>query len=375
MADAWIEGRPAAMDAAVAEAAKLLAASRLPVVAGLGTDVAGARAAVALAQRIGGVVDHMHADAVLRELDVVRTAGLMVTTPSEAALRADTLLLVGPGLATAWPEIGRALLGRAPDRRWLAGRRRVYWVCPGVPAPSLGPEAVSIERVGTDPTELKAILGALRARIAGRACGRTALSPRALEDLAAALTAARFGVAVWANAALDALAIEMLGGIINDLNATTRFCGLPLGPSDNAQGVLQVCGWMSGFPMRTSFARGVAEHDPWRFDARRLIDSGESDCVLWISAYRAAKPDWERDVPMIALTVPDAGFRGPPRVWITVGQPGVDHDGIESSLARGALCAVTATRKSPAMSVAQAIARITSALGSGEPAAQRAAAC
>ena len=191
MADAWIEGRPAAMDAAVAEAAKLLAASRLPVVAGLGTDVAGARAAVALAERIGGVVDHMHADAVLRELDVVRAAGLIVTTPSEAALRADTLLLVGPGLATAWPEIGHELLGRAPDRRWLAGRRRVYWVCPGVPAPSLGPEAVSIERVGTDPTELKAILGALRARIAGRACGRTALSPRALEDVAAALTAAR----------------------------------------------------------------------------------------------------------------------------------------------------------------------------------------
>ena len=75
------------------------------------------------------------------------------------------------------------------------------------------------------------------------------------------------------------------------------------------------------------------------------------------------------------LTVPDAGFRGPPRVWITVGRPGVDHDGIESSLARGALCAVTATRKSPAMSVAQAIARITSALGSDEGAAQRTVSC
>jgi formylmethanofuran dehydrogenase subunit B len=373
MANAWIEGRPAAIEAAVAEAAKLLAASRLPVVAGLGTDVAGARAAVALAERIGGVVDHMHSGAVLRELDVIRTAGLMVTTPSEAALRADTLLLVGPGLATAWPEIGRELLGRAPDPRWVAGRRRVYWVCPG--APSLSAQAVSIERVGTDPTHLKAILGALRARIARRPCGRTALSPQALEDLAAALAAARFGVAVWANAALDALAIEMLGGIINDLNTTTRFCGLPLGPSDNALGVLQVCGWMSGFPMRTSFARGVAEHDPWRFDARRLIDTGESDCVLWISAYRAAKPDWERDVPVIALTVPEAGFRRPPRVWITVGRPGVDHDGIERSLARSALCAVAATRKSPAMSVAQAIVRITSALGSGEAAAPRIVSC
>jgi len=373
MADAWIEGRPAAMDAAVAEAAKLLASSRLPVVAGLGTDVAGARAAVALAQRIGGVVDHMHAGTVLRALDVVRSAGLLVTTPNEAAVRADTLLLVGPGLATAWPEIGRELLGREPDRRFVAGRRRIYWLCPDASAPALG--VVSIERLGTDPTHLKATLAALRARIAGRPCGRTALSPPALEDLAAALAAARFGVAVWADAALDALAIEMLAGIINDLNATTRFCGLPLGPSDNAAGVLQVCGWMSGFPMRTSFARGVAEHDPWRFDARRLIDSGESDCVLWISAYRAAKPDWERDVPIIALTAPDADFRRPPRVWIAVGRPGVDHDGVERIFALGALGAVAATRRSPAVSVAQAILRITSALGPGEAAAHRTASC
>jgi formylmethanofuran dehydrogenase subunit B len=372
MADAWIEGRPVALDAAAAEAAKLLAASRLPVVAGLGTDVAGARAAVALAQQIGGVVDHMHAGAVLSELDVVRTAGMLVTTPNEAALRADTLLLVGPGLAAAWPEIGRELLGREPDRHWVAGRRRVIWLCAGT-ALALGAEVEPIERLGTDPAHLKVILGALRARIAGRPCGRTALSAQALGDLAAALAAARFGVAVWAAAALDSLAIEMLSGIINDLNATTRFCGLPLAPSDNAAGVLQVCGWQSGLPMRTSFARGVAEHDPWRFNARRLIDSGESDCVLWISAYGPMTPDWKQDVPMIALSAPDADFRRPPRVLITVGRPGVDHDGIERVLARGGLAVVSATRQSPALSVAQAIVRITSALR--EAAAQGTAPC
>jgi len=375
MADAFIEGRPVAIDAAVAEAAKLLAASRLPVVAGLGTDVAGARAAVALAQRIGGVVDHMHAGAVLRELEVVRTAGMLVTTANEAALRADTLLLVGPDLATAWPGIGRELLDREPDRRWVAGRRRVFWLCPGASAPALSAEARPIERLGTDPAHLKVILGALRARLKGRPCGPTVLSEQALEDLAAGLAAARFGVAVWAAAALDALAIEMLSGIINDLNETIRFCGLPLDPGDNAAGVLQVCGWLSGFPMRTSFARGVAEHDPWQFAARRLIDSGESDCVLWISAYGSAKPDWEHDVPMIALTAPDTGFPRPPRILIAVGRPGVDHDGIERSRTRGALAAVAATRQSPVLSVAQAIVRITSALRSDEAAAHGAPSC
>ena len=42
------------------EAARLLEACRAPVVAGLGVDIAGARAAIALAQRLGAAVDHMH---------------------------------------------------------------------------------------------------------------------------------------------------------------------------------------------------------------------------------------------------------------------------------------------------------------------------
>src|SRR5689334_7977182 len=105
MGDARIDGGPVALATAIAEAAKLLAGSRLPVIAGLGADIAGARAAIALAQRIGGVVDHMHSDALMRDVAVMREAGAYVTTPSEARLRGDTLLLVGPGLVEAWPGL------------------------------------------------------------------------------------------------------------------------------------------------------------------------------------------------------------------------------------------------------------------------------
>src|SRR5437660_1679628 len=68
MHDAWIDGTPAELHTAAATAARLLDASRQPLIAGLGTDVAGARAAIILAQRIGAVIDHMNADALLRDL-------------------------------------------------------------------------------------------------------------------------------------------------------------------------------------------------------------------------------------------------------------------------------------------------------------------
>src|SRR5215216_209663 len=112
MSEARIDGRPVALEAAIAEAARMLGTSRLPVIAGLGTDIAGARAAVSLAERIGGVVDHMHSEALMRDLAVMREAGAYLTTPNEVRLRGDTLLLVGPGLSEAWPELAARLLGK-----------------------------------------------------------------------------------------------------------------------------------------------------------------------------------------------------------------------------------------------------------------------
>jgi formylmethanofuran dehydrogenase subunit B len=361
MAEAWIDGRPAALEVAAGEAARLLSASRLAVIAGLGADVAGARAALALAGRLHGVVDHMHADALLHVFDVIRESGMLITTPAEAAVRADTILLVGSGLSVAWPDLGRRLLSRAPDPKF-AESRKIYWLCAGSDRLKLGSGGPHIEAVGRDVEQLPTLLAALRTRLAGRPCGNSPLSGKALDRLVASLSAARFGVAVWSAAELDVLSTEMLCGIVKDLNASTRFSGLPLMPGDNAWGVTQVCGWMSGFPMRTGFGRGYPEHDPWRFEARRLVESGEADCVLWISAYRPAAPGWNADVPVIALTATGASFSRTPKVLIPVGRPGVDHDAVERLPETGTIGHVKASQRSDAVSVAQAICHIAAAL-------------
>ncbi len=350
---AWIDGRPVGLEAACAEAARMLQQSRLPVIAGLATDVAGARAALALAQRAGAVVDHMHSEALLHVLDVVRDAGIMTTTPTEARLRADVLLLVGPLPIDA--------LQRLLSAKPATGERTIIWLCPGRAAARGVAFAGKVQTVGRQPGELPAVLAALRATIAGRAVTRAPIAAKALANLAAQLRAARFGVALWSAAALDALTTEMLCGLIKDLNAQIRFSGLPLPPGDNALGVLQVCGWASALPPRIGFARGFAEHDPWRFDARRLVDSGEADCVVWISAYRPALPPWTRDVPTIALTAEGANFARRPRVHVTVGRPGIDHDAVEYLSAAGALAWTAAPATAATIRVSDALDRMAAA--------------
>ena len=362
MGQAWIDGSPAATDAAVAQAARLLSVARLPLIAGLGTDVAGARAAIALARRLGGVIDHMHSDTVLRDLDGMREAGMMVTTPNEARLRADTMLVAGAGLL-GYPDGARSLLMPPAAREIGPGaKRRVFWLCPGrMKAPA---SDADIQTIGRRADELPALLAAVRARLKGRPLRHPPIPVRTLDALAAGLQKARFGVAVWSAAELDALTIEMLCGLIDDLNAHTRFTGLPLAAADNALGVLQVCGWSTAFPVRTGFGRGFPEHDPWRFDAIRLVENREADCVLWISSYSASVPEWTLDVPLIALTQRDARCRRA-RVHIEVARPGIDHEAVEHLATIGTLAPVAATEPSDTITVAQAIARIAHALADG----------
>jgi formylmethanofuran dehydrogenase subunit B len=326
--------------------------------------VKGARAAIRLAQRLNGAIDHMESSTLLRGLDVLRETGMMVTTPSEARLRADLFLLVGPAPGAAGAELA-ALVSNSRLGPQSEEQRRLVWLCPGRrSAIPIGTR--DIEIVGRDAADLPALLAALRAHINGRRSGRAPVQQKTVGELAASLKAARFGVAIWSAAQLDAPTIGMLCGLVDDLNIATRFSTIPLPPADNAMGVLEACGWLTGLPMRTAFLHGDACHDPWRFDAARLVESGEADCVLWVSAYRPIPPTWKRAVDTVALVHGATAFRRAPRVSIAVGQPGVDHDSVEHLFSTGTLAVKRAIRRSEAPAVADVIAEIAALLPSAE---------
>ena len=302
---AWIDAAPAPFDVAVAEAARLLDASAAPVFAHIGADVAGVREAVLLAEQTGAVLDHADSQALFTDLDPVRESGVMLTTPLEAT-RADVLLLIGDAVFDAWPDLTPRLIDR------LAAGARVVWLR-GSAGERNGIESLA---TGTGAARLAA-LASLRAEAKQRPLATT---PAALRALAQSLRGAKFGVAVWSGADLEPLAVEALHGLVRDLNEFTRFSTLSLSPPDHARGVEAVCGWMTGFPPRTGFARGRPEHDPWRYDSRRMIAAGEADCLVWVSAFERAAPA----AVDIALCLDET----PAKVRFAVGRPGVDHDAI-----------------------------------------------
>jgi formylmethanofuran dehydrogenase subunit B len=184
---------------------------------------------------------------------------------------------------------------------------------------------------------------------------------RAAEVDAAAgiLRAAKFGVALWSPEEIDAMTIEMLTGLIKDLNVVTRWSGLSVSTDASAGAAALASGWMTGLPLRVSFAHGRPKHDPWQYDAKRLVESGEADAVVWIAAFDKLLPDWLGDVPTIVLADP-AGPKpkGKISISIPVGWPGRDHDGVIYDRSTGTLVEVVAQAPSGRQNAADVLNRI-----------------
>ena len=104
----------------------------------------------------------------------------------------------------------------------------------------------------------------------------------------------------------------MLQGLIADLNRKSRASALHLPASENGWGSALASTWMTGFPLRTGFARGFPEFDPWRFDVARMIAAGEADLHLSGFCRRgtglAARK--ERRIALIALAKTDQPVAG-----------------------------------------------------------------
>jgi formylmethanofuran dehydrogenase subunit B len=152
-----------------------------------------------------------------------------------------------------------------------------------------------------------------------------------IDALAEKCKQAKYGVVVWAPPSLDfpfaEFAVEQFAGLAKDLNQTTRFAGLSLGGGEGAATAAAVCTWISGYPLRVSYATGAPDYDPYRWSIDRVLKEGEGDLLVWIASI---SPDFvppKTKLPTIVFGIPGLKLAKPPQVFIPVGTPGVDHAG------------------------------------------------
>lgn len=309
---AWIKGAATDIDAAIAAAADLLGAARMPVIAGLNAEVSAIRAAFDLAGRVGASLDTDGAAGTYADLGALSRIGAMTSTPAEVVGRADAVLVLGSKPAQS--EILGRIKGTAPTRGRAAGASRAILALDGA------------NEGGVLPA-----LARLRAHVRGHLADE---SPTAA--LAAKLASALYVAVLYDPAEIGEMGVEMVQGLVVDLNDRTRAFSLAVSAGQNQdRAVVPVSAWTTGQAPRVGLGRKVPEHDPWRFDAARQVASGEADAALWIASVPAPRPDWLGKVPSVALVGeanPDAA-----EVVIAVGVPGRDVGGVLWNETRGAL--------------------------------------
>jgi formylmethanofuran dehydrogenase subunit B len=365
-----LAGAPAARDAAIAAAAGILGQSRLPLIGGLGADVDGIRGALALADHVGGVVDHLGSDGLFRDLVALRDIGTITATYSEIRNRADLMLVIGPDPLPLMPRLlDRCFSGGLTLFAEAAPVRRLIRLGPESAPPQL-PAGVEHRLAPCPANELAPMVARLRARVKGR---KDALAgSEILGEIAGALRAARYPIIAWSAALLPSesadLIILSLTEILRDLSRAGRAAALPLGGADNLTGANQACLWQTGYPLRTGFGAGAPQHDPHLFAARRLIDSGEADVLVWISAISGAPPPpLPPEMSLILLASTDDAPAGEAAVFLPVGRPSIDHPG---QIFRGdgvVALPLPALRPSSLTSVGATLRDIVGALGAPIP--------
>jgi formylmethanofuran dehydrogenase subunit B len=318
---------------AIQDIAKKLQQSKQPTVVIDAIDLAGAAEAVHLARAAGAVLDHGAPDTIA----LFQEQEWLGTTPGEAALRADAVLLVGPLEASfANAETLRRLLSSRDRSRTIAALNTNDIAQDVLDLTDTAPEFGGPNGLG-----LVEMLGAIRSTVADRPTTLKGDSKDQIATLAKWMSDAKYGVAVFARGAINDLEGHALTGLIDDLSETTRWTALAL-DSGPGQGELQrMALGLTGLPQPVAFSGAHAVHDPLRFGARNALARNECDFVLWVSASERPVPAWLQDAPVLTAVSAAQGPLSGVATQVDVGVAGVEYDAVLEASELGAFVGFT----------------------------------
>ncbi len=307
--------RSAAYEEAIERAVEILRGSKSPLVWGLArSSTAGQRAAVALAEQIGGTID-TPASAKRQIAAAFQKLGKSTCTLGEVRNRADLVIFWRANPVVTHP---RHLERYSVEPRGLflpRGRADRTVVVVDVTASETSRLADAFLQIAAgDEAD---VIEILRKLVAGGDAGDTTLSAELisqLRQLAERMTACRYGALFYGGerefVESSRNVAELLFGLTVELNKSTRFTVHELGPTSGMTGAESVITWQTGFPYAVNFADGYPRHDVEKFSADGMLQRGEVDACVIVGSECAGQltptaQERLRGLPTIALDYPN----------------------------------------------------------------------
>jgi len=330
-ADAEIEGCEVPVEEALQRASEILSGARYPLIYGLSrSTTAGQRAAVALAERIGAIIDTTASLCHGPSIVAVQEVGESTATLGEIRHRADLVIFWGCHPAATHPRHAERYSVHPPSQFVPGGRAGRTVVLIG--------DQQHIDQWRLDPQGSRAdivvpvesgrdfdVVNALRMLIADQPLPES-ISPGAdrtrLQDLADRLRSCRSGVFFFGTGltgtgsphddhqrGLGHTNVSALLRLVAELHRHTRFYARRMRLYGDVSGADSVLCWQTGYPFGVSLTRGYARYNPGEYTAQDILERGEADACLLIgsetaSLFNAAANAHLRSIPTITLDYP-----------------------------------------------------------------------
>jgi formylmethanofuran dehydrogenase subunit B len=345
---AEIDGLPVSLEDAITRASEIVKAARSPLIYGLSRSTTeGQRAAVELAEVLGGTIDTTAATGHAPSLTALQQVGESTCSLGEVKERADLVIYWGCDPLTTHP---RHIERYAPPR---PGRTIVVVDVRETPTARAADVFVRLP-ADSDWETLWTVRDLVRrhrraepdARSEGDA-GQSVTPPaspslRALgsaRQLADLMVRARFGIVFFGGglihgpvAHLAHRNVEALLQLVTDLNERTRFYARRMRRFGDIAGADSVLTWQTGYPFGVNFARGYPRYNPGEFSAPAMLARREIDACLFVGSETSAEfppaaIEHLRTIPVIALESPETRTMVPPTVRFTTAVYGVHRPG------------------------------------------------
>lgn len=335
---AAIEGCTTKYEAAIERAADILRASRNPLIFGLSrSSTPGQRAAVRLADRLGGNIDTTASVCHGPSIMGIQQVGESTCTLGEVRNRGDVVIFWGANPVESHPRHFERYSVDPVGQFVPRGRadRTVVVVDTKPTATSKRADVFLRVQPGADFE----VIWTLRALLRGNEPvmpGDTGVPLESLQDLAQRMRKCRYGVVFFglglAQQGRGHLTVDALLRLTDDLNDHTRFCARRLRLPGDVTGADNVLCWQTGYPFAVNLARGFPRYNPGEFSANELLARHEVDACLFVGSesvplLSGEARAWLRQIPTIALDYPHVDTPFSPTVRFTTAVYGVHAPG------------------------------------------------
>jgi len=329
-----INGQQVTLEEAINKAVDILKTSSQPLISGLIADVQACREAIALSEKIGGVIDHANGPYMRANMAVLQRMGKVKTTLAEARNRSDNIIIFGSKILERFPRLMERVL--APNKSLGADNtinKKITIIDSQDQPVNQQFDQANINYLRLDAPNLESVIATLELIIhSPTESEQNNTIDKSLLALYQQILTSQYTTLIWYTGLFDNAAaeqtVQILTQSIKTLMKEVRCVGLPLGGSKGEITASQVATWQTGVPLPIAFMSGTPVHDPVLYDGVAMLKNNEADSLVWLSTYSSDDAPPETDIPTIVIGHPGLQIANSTAVYIPVGIPGIDVRGL-----------------------------------------------